>query len=119
MLSKIFMQSIIYQNQFPFSSYIVFIFFFLKLLLGIYFNIHGFLQECSQHIPPGVSSYMWLLKFVMLWHRRFLSALINALFQLQMLQQRTSKLTTKAAGSPTSPVKSAVCIGKGWEAWLN
>lgn len=62
-------------------------FFFFKLL-GINLDIRRLLVKCSQHIPPGFSSFMWLLKCALLWHRRFLSALINALFQLQMLQQR-------------------------------
>lgn len=51
-------------------------------------DIRRFLEKCSQHIPPGFSSFMWLLKCALLWHRRFLSSLINALFLLQMLQQR-------------------------------
>lgn len=93
---------------------------FYFLFLGIYLNIHRFLEECSQHIPPGISSYMWLLKFVLLWHRRFLSALINALFQLQMLQQRQlQSLLLNAAESPTFHVKSDASIGKVWKAWLN
>lgn len=78
MFSKIFTQNIVYQNQFPFPYYLFF--FLFETVFRYFLNIQRFLEEYSQHIPPGVSSFMWLLKFALLWHRRFLSALINALF---------------------------------------
>lgn len=67
-----------------------FIFYFLnfKLLFESYLNTHKFPEKCPQRILLGFSSFMWLLKYEMLWHGRFLSVVSNALFQLQKLKQR-------------------------------